>query len=585
MKTKNSDNNQTIFGRISNSFFLLIFQYFNQKALKNLQNNTIRAHKVQQKILMRILNLQKDTEYGKKYNFSAMQSTADFRKKHSLTTYEDYRSIFEKIGNTGDFNKLLADPIILFQETAGTTGPTKLIPRTKRLFSTFQKAVQAVFKIIDSYYLKEKPHAANCRGLAFANAQPLKFTPSGIPLGTGTSGGLKQSKFVQNLLRLKYTSPPTVVLISDYKIAYYCHWLFGLLEPDLGYIAANFASNVLQALQTLETMWPQLIHDIQVGQIDESLGLDASIREELQSCLQPNPARAETLKDEFEQGFEGILSRIWPQLTYIQCVTTGSMQLYQQNLQFYAGDIPIYSPGYGASESWVGVNLEPEKQPPGYVITPHAAFFEFIPAGEIDADTPTTLDLTSLSVGESYEIVVTTVAGLYRYRLGDVVKCIGYYNQSPIIEFLYRQGSLLNFYYEKVTENTVLAALTEAIKILGNDCQIVDYTTRMEFAQQPWRYVIYVEVSQIFETLPDLKQCQVKMEQLICDMNKTYLELRQANSIGLLEFKLVKNGAFERLKNQIILQGASETQFKMPRLVKNSTLTDFLETVVIARSS
>ncbi|MDJ0706553.1 MAG: GH3 auxin-responsive promoter family protein [Leptolyngbyaceae cyanobacterium MO_188.B28] len=135
-----------------------------------------------------------------------------------------------------------------------------------------------------------------------------------------------------------------------------------------------------------------------------------------------------------------------------------------------------------------------------------------------------------------------------------------------------------------VTENTVLAALTEAIKVLGNDCQIVDYTTRMEFAQQPWRYVIYSEVSQTFETLPDLTQCQVRMEQIIYEMNKTYLELRQANSIGSLEFKLVENGAFERLKNKIISQGGSETQFKMPRLVKKSTFTDFLEMRVIGSS-
>ncbi len=187
-------------------------------------------------------------------------------------------------------------------------------------------------------------------------------------------------------------------------------------------------------------------------------------------------------------------------------------------------------------------------------------------------------------MGESYEIVVTTVAGLYRYRLGDVVKCLGYYNQSPIVEFLYRQGSLLDFFGERVTENTVFAALTKAIEILGNDCQIVDYTTRMEFSQQPWRYAIYVELTQPFETTPDLQQCQVRMEQFIYEMNKTYLELRQANSIGSLELKLVKNGTFESLKNQILLQGASETQFKMPRLLKNLALTDFLETMVMWRS-
>lgn len=184
-------------------------------------------------------------------------------------------------------------------------------------------------------------------------------------------------------------------------------------------------------------------------------------------------------------------------------------------------------------------------------------------------------------MGESYEIVVTTVAGLYRYRLGDVVKCIDYYNQTPIVEFLYRQGSLLSFFGERVTENTVFAALTEAIKILGDGYQIVDYTTKMEFSSRPWRYIIYVEVSRTFEAPFDLKQCQVRMEQFICERNETYLELRQANSIGSLELKLMKNGTFESLKNQILLQGTSQSQFKMPRLLKNSALIEFLETMVV----
>ncbi len=361
-------NHQTILGRISDRLFLLMLRYLAQKALKNLQKNTANAAQVQHQVLRDILKLQKNTEYGKKYNFASIQSVADFQEKHPLTTYEDYRSLIENIANTGDFNQLVAEPIILFQETAGTTGPTKLIPRTKRLFSTYQKAVQAVLGLTEAYYLQEKTHANNYRGLALANAEALKLTPSGVPRGTGSSGGLKQSKFVQNLLRLKYTSPPSVFLISDYRIAYYCHLLFGLLEPKLAYITANFASNVLQALQTLEKMWQQLVNDIQSGQIDQSLALDASIREELQSYLNINSARAEALKTEFEKGFKAILPRIWPQLSHIQCITTGSMQLYKEKLQFYAGDIPIYSHGYGASESWVGVNLEPEKEPAGYLI-------------------------------------------------------------------------------------------------------------------------------------------------------------------------------------------------------------------------
>ena len=66
--------------------------------------------------------------------------------------------------------------------------------------------------------------------------------------------------------------------------------------------------------------------------------------------------------------------------------------------------------------------------------------------------------------GARYFVVVTTVAGLYRYRMGDIVKCVGYYNQSPTIEFLYRRGSLLYISGAKVSENEIFAAITRHLR-------------------------------------------------------------------------------------------------------------------------
>jgi hypothetical protein len=34
--------------------------------------------------------------------------------------------------------------------------------------------------------------------------------------------------------------------------------------------------------------------------------------------------------------------------------------------------------------------------------------------------------------------VLTNVSGLYRYRLGDVVRVTDFENQCPVVEFLYR---------------------------------------------------------------------------------------------------------------------------------------------------
>jgi hypothetical protein len=40
--------------------------------------------------------------------------------------------------------------------------------------------------------------------------------------------------------------------------------------------------------------------------------------------------------------------------------------------------------------------------------------------------------------GQMYEVVITNVSGLYRYRMGDVIKVCGFHFECPIVEFMYR---------------------------------------------------------------------------------------------------------------------------------------------------
>ncbi|MDJ0633495.1 MAG: GH3 auxin-responsive promoter family protein [Xenococcaceae cyanobacterium MO_188.B29] len=575
--------NTNIIDSIIDNYLRFLFNFLAQRAFNSINKDTQNPNLVQKQVFKKILKLQENTIYGKKYNFSSIKSVADFKNKHPLTNYENYRSIIEQIAETGNYNQLVAEPITLFQETSGTTGKSKLIPRTKTLFSTFQKSFQACRIIAQNHCQPNKIDKKNYRGLPLSNALPLKSTPSGIPRGTGTSGGLRQSKIVQKIIGLNFSSPPSVLLIPDYQSAYYCHLLFALFaNQQISYISTNFASNVLEAMQLLEEQWQQLLEDIEHGQICQNLNLDSSLRNELESILEPNPVLAQKLRIEFEKGFENIVPRIWPQLSYVGCITTGSMELYKEKLKFYFGDVALYSHGYGASESWVGVNLRPERETPAYVITSHAAFFEFIPVEEIDLAAPSTVDLSSLEIGKNYEVVVTTVAGLYRYRLGDIVKCVDYYNQSPMVEFLYRRGSLLNLVGEKVSENEIFAALTETLKNLSNESQIVDYTTRIDLSSSPLRYVLYIELSEEFAVLPDLKRYQNQIDDILSSLNVLYLNFRESKSIEKPQIKIVKQNTFKSLKQKILSRGSSESQFKMPRLLKEQILIDYLESLVRA---
>lgn len=77
----------------------------------------------------------------------------------------------------------------------------------------------------------------------------------------------------------------------------------------------------------------------------------------------------------------------------------GSSELYASKLkEKYLGDIPIYSPFYGATEGLIGVNLWPEEENPVYMLVPRAMFFEFIPVEESSEDQPTVCTPCNVSI-------------------------------------------------------------------------------------------------------------------------------------------------------------------------------------------
>jgi len=198
---------------------LWVFKILGNSSLKRVIEDTKKADRLQNIIFNKIIKSQLKTEYGKKYNFKDISSTEDFKKQHPITTYEDYRPIIEEIANTGDYNKLVGEAINFFQETSGTTGKSKLIPRTKTSFSLISKYLQAAIRLAQSYYLDKEQNPPYI-GLTMTNSLPLKQTPSGIPRGTGTSGGWRQSKFFQKIVSLNFCSPLAVFLIPDCQLLY-----------------------------------------------------------------------------------------------------------------------------------------------------------------------------------------------------------------------------------------------------------------------------------------------------------------------------------------------------------------------------
>lgn len=194
-------------------------------------------------------------------------------------------------------------------------------------------------------------------------------------------------------------------------------------------------------------------------------------------------------------------------------------------LNYYSGKLPVYSAVYGATEALIGLAVNVNEAT--YVITPRSAYYEFIPIEESDSPKPSTLELKDLRVGEMYEIVVTNFSGFYRYRLEDVVKVVGYYHQSPILEFM-----------------------KEAVG----------------------HYHFYVEIAS-----SDIKTFQTNLEHYLEEMNPRYRAGIEGNRIISLKMDKVQPGTFAKLHQELLQRGASLNQVKIPRLVKDAQLIALLE--------
>ena len=117
-------------------------------------------------------------------------------------------------------------------------------------------------------------------------------------------------------------------------------------------------------------------------------------------------------------------------------------------------------------------------------------YFEFIPVEEHDSKRPTVLEAHELIEGRDYFILLTTSGGLYRYNIQDVVRCVGFEGQAPLLEFLSKGKSFSNLTGEKISEHQVIEAVQRSFRELG---LAIDTFTLAPVMEEMPRYVLLIE--------------------------------------------------------------------------------------------
>ncbi|ATB38252.1 hypothetical protein CYFUS_003685 [Cystobacter fuscus] len=532
------------------------------------QDFTEQAHhaaRVNRDTLHAILQHNQDTDFGRRHGFASLRTVEDFQRALPISTYAPFHPYMERIAR-GEQNVLTADRVEYLGITSGTTGQNKLLPVTRPHLRHLQRASAIGLSVVT----EQVPAAQRpARGMILMNAELRERSEGGLL--TGALAAIA-TQSLSRAASFALASPPDAFSIRSHADALYLHLLFGLRERKLGYIMAPFATGLMDMVHLLEQRWQDLMEDLAYGVVRPALDLAPKQRRRLQSRLRPDPKRVEELSRAIEQGPHGLLRRLWPELAYATSITGAGFSLYTQQLAPYLEGVPLYPSYYVSTESTLGVALEFERAV--YCLLVGAAFFEFIPEQELDAESPTTLLPEQLVEGEAYELVLTTQAGLYRYRLEDVVRIVGRYHEAPLMEFLYRRGTLLNLMGEKTSEHAARLALEQALATEG--LLPADYSVVEETETFPGRYAFFVELQGAVRPHKEPERLNRALEEALCQTNPAYEMNRRTERLGPTQLHRVAPGTFQALREVLVRRGASPTQVKVPRLVRDAELRGLL---------
>ncbi|XP_073300212.1 indole-3-acetic acid-amido synthetase GH3.6-like [Primulina huaijiensis] len=566
----------------------------NKNKLEFIEEVTKNADEIQRKVLAEILTRNAHVEYMKRHGLNGRIDRETFKKIIPVITYEDILPDINRIAN-GDTSPIIcSEAISEFLTSSGTSGgERKVMPTIEEEMGRRSLLYSLLMPVMSQFV----PGLDKGKGMYFLFIKCETKTPGGLPARPILTSYYKSSHFKDRPYDpyTNYTSPNETILCTDFYQSMYSQMLCGLCQnKQVLRVGAVFASGFIRAIRFLEKHWTLLCHDIRAGTLN-SIITDQSVREAVMRINKTDPNLADFIEAECKKdSWQGIITRLWPNTKYIDVIVTGTMSQYIPTLEYYSNGLPLVCSMYASSECYFGVNLNPLCQPSDvtYTLIPTMAYFEFLPVQRNNGVVPKSLDdqneqdlvdLVDVKIGQEYELVVTTYAGLYRYRVGDVLRVAGFKNNAPQFNFICRKNVVLSIDTDKTDEVELQNAVKKAVSVLMpfNAC-LTEYTSYADTTTIPGHYVLYWELShngspQIPESI--FEDCCLTIEE---SLDSVYRQNRVFDAIGPLEIKVVEVGTFDKLMDYAISLGASINQYKTPRCVKFAPIVELLNSRVLS---
>ena len=467
---------------------------------------------VQNELLEHLLHTAKNTEIGKQYDFASISTYREFAERVPVTSYEDNHLQIER-ARKGESNIFWPTPIKWFAKSSGTTNSkSKFIPVSS---ASLEHCHYAASKDLLCMYLNNNPDANLFLGKSLRLGGSKELYKE-----NATVYGDLSAILIDNMpFWAEYSSTPNneVSLMADWELK-------------------------MQAI------------------------VDQTIQENVTSLAGVPSWMLVLLNNVLESTGKSNLFEIWPNLeVYFHGGVNFDPYIEQYNAILPKDNFRYYEI-YNASEGFFAIqdrNANKEL----LLMLDYGIFYEFIPMDTYGSASQKVIPLEQVQVAKNYAIVITTNAGLWRYKIGDTVR---FTSISPFrIKVTGRTKHHINVFGEELIIENAETALKQASK--HTQCEILDYTAAPIFMEgrEKGAHEWIIE----FKTPPkDLSLFTKSLDSALMNVNSDYQAKRFNNiTLNMPKVHVARQRLFyDWLKQKNKLGG----QHKVPRL---SNKRDFIE--------
>ncbi|MGN1219314.1 MAG: GH3 auxin-responsive promoter family protein, partial [Candidatus Cryptobacteroides sp.] len=411
--------------------------------------------------LRRILRLSCNTVYGREHHFSSIMKARKpeqlfrlFEKSVAPSDFETFRPYVNR-HKKGERSVLIPGKPLMYATTSGTTSEPKWIP----ISSPYMKDVySAMSRIWMDNFVRIRPTILT-GGLVVSVAKVVEgYAEDGTIYGSVSGVTARE---LPEFIRERFVTPSEVYEIKDYTARYYVMMRLAIAH-SVTYIVAPNPSTIMELVHNAEEYFDDYIEDIENGTISSKFDVPEEIRTALAPKIRPDHERAEFLRKVKAQHPVPMIKHWWPELQLLSSWKCGNTAIASAKVSEQLPECCCYQElGFFASECRFGLVLD---QGIDTTLFPHYHYYEFVEESELESPNPRFLRLHELEQGKRYGIYVTTLSGLYRYNMNDLVEVGGLYHKTPKIHMVQKVNGIVSITGEKLYEKQFIEAVRMAEK-------------------------------------------------------------------------------------------------------------------------